>query len=342
MKINNVVIIGSGNRVQNTILPALYLVKDKFVIRDVYSKSTKNIRFQGSNTNIRTKTNIESIDFKDIDILIISITPSAVPEVLNMLPKKYLKNIFLYIDTPVVDYKDIKSTTFFKYFKKVAVLEDYISMFYFDKIAGFVRNKTFGNLKKIYLFHNGFRYHAIAILKKITGQLYIKKIKKKLISNGVSEITVSFWNGVECLILEPRKYEIGRFMVVFDRAIISDYGIFGQNSIQIHYSKSKELYYGYEFEGLINCKYNFINNEILINKHNNFRDISLINFMKIDSLAVMITNFKNYKYNYCYSQSLYDNMLTTILDKYGIVYDIPLPWIRYSFLSILISIKQLS
>lgn len=341
MKITNIVIIGSGNRVQNTILPALFVLKKSFRIKDIYSRSIKILKAQGDNKKHKTKIDIENIDFKDVDILIISISPSSVPKVLETLPKKHLSKIVLFVDTPVLEVGDIGSAKYFKQFKKVLVLEDYISMSHFNRISKLINSRALGGLKKIYLFHSGFRYHAIAILKKLTGQKYIRKIKKIIVGGGVNEIRISFWNGMGCVILEPRNYLVGRFLVVFDHGTISDYDLGGQNSIVLNYLKSNGLGCGYEMKGLVNYKYSFFDKKIPREVYKKFRDNSLTNFMKIDALVVMIGNYNKRDYNYCYDESLYDNMLTTVLDKFGIVYDFPLPLFKKSFISSLIYLKGL-
>src|SRR3990167_249828 len=128
MKQKRVLIIGSGNRVKSTLLPALTSLDRKYTIIGIASRSSKIITIPGRSLRFRTVTDLDFFDFRCVDIIVLSITLENVPSVLKELSQKPVSNITLFLDTPVMPVKDIFSIRLFRRFKKVLVLEDYVSM----------------------------------------------------------------------------------------------------------------------------------------------------------------------------------------------------------------------
>ncbi len=237
----NVVLIGSGNRAQSVIIPALWSVRDEFQILGVISRTEKELNLFDGAFRMKTQTSYDSIDWSKIDIVIVAVTLDAVPDVVKKLiqatsyPPRVeerqrveagkLQATSLLIDTPVLPLQKLRTLKSLKRFKHVQVSEDTMGLPPFVAARKIIDQGLIGKVKRIWMFHSGYRYHALASLKWITRSSYIRfaRMRKWNRNVGVKEVQLS--SGASATIVEPRDYSIGRFLIVGEKGSIGDYPI---------------------------------------------------------------------------------------------------------------------
>lgn len=176
MKLHRVLIIGSGQRVQTAILPAIRCSQPSLSLVGIYSRVKKNIKDPISEKKFETITDLNEINFTTLDLIIVAITIENVPEVLALLSQRDVKHIILFLDTPVLRYNHLWATKYFANFRKVFVSEDFIALANLILIKNLINKGAIGTPRRAYFFHSGYRHHALAALKYIFSSRYFSKI----------------------------------------------------------------------------------------------------------------------------------------------------------------------
>lgn len=314
-----VLIIGSGRRVQNTILPAIYCLQDEFELLAIYSRSIKDISLFGGQVQIRTTNALSKIDFQSLDLIMVAVTIEQVPDVLKKLAAYDTRQIRLLIDTPVLRWRDIRLARYFKRFRSVGVSEDSITLPPFVLASKLLEQGRIGKMKEISLIHSGYRYHALATLKMLTGVNYISKIKNSYSHDKISEREIIFRNGISASIVEPRDYSIGKFHIIGETGSIADYEYNANNLYRIEYQKENGIYRGLLLNGVaqhpdeLDQKYLRWISPGPVEK-------SLMNFMKIRGLMDLMLG----RTQYPAIEGIYDSWAITLSEKFGRFRDFPL------------------
>ena len=334
----NILIIGSGQRVQHTILPAVLCLHKHFHLVGVFSRKEKMLINSYKLGKIQTITDYRKIDFSSLDIIIVAITTANLPDVLKTMSYNKTHNVVLLLDTPVIPIRQFWAVKYFKLFKSVYVTEDYISMTLFDEVQKIIRKGLIGKLRHIYLLHNAYRHHAVAIMKKISSVDYVQYIYKRTISDRVSELRVRLPHGIGATILEPRDYSVGRLFIVGDKGFIADYPLAGENRVIVNYLYENGQYYGMTTKGLSNKRLSFMNGysgEVC----KMLSDTSLINYQKIEGVMNMLQGIIESppRFRYAYESGIYDNLSMRMLLTLGFFWDIKLPFMQKSLINMCIS-----
>lgn len=331
MRKKNVLVIGSGNRVQKTTFPALVCLRPIYTISAVYSRHKKTIRLPGNGLTIRTETDIHAINLAKIDIIIVAITPQEVGGVLLLLSKFSVSHCVLFLDTPVLPINDFLAIRFFSCFKAVHVSEDYQSMLIFDVMAHLIREGHIGRLRYVYLFHSGYKYHALATIKKIASCNSVSFMRRFYISEDISSVHIRLANGVQATVIEPRDYSIGKFLVVGEHGAIADYPLSGMSTIHIGYRYKYGVFSGIDVRGAITRTYKADKryDEHIASGH---MDNSLINCQKIEGLIRMYQAARKTSspYLYTWDNGMYDSVASFFLDTFGWFIDTKLPFTNTS------------
>src|SRR3989344_3868488 len=240
----NILLIGSGRRAQSVILPALYCLKDSFDLTAIYSRSIKNLSMCNDSWKLTTINDLGKIDFTKLDLIIIAVTLDAVPEILQKLSSYPVEHITLMIDTPVLPHNKLGAIKYFSSFKKVLISEDSIALPQYVLAKRLINEGRIGHLRHIYLWHSGYKFHALASIKYLTGARYVKSIRSKRLGNGMFEKTIKLSNGAIAHIFEPRDYNVGRFLIIGESGTIADYSLAGKNSYQIDCIDKNNIYGG--------------------------------------------------------------------------------------------------
>lgn len=322
MKQKNVLVIGSGKRVQSAILPALACLKSVYRIAGICTRSEHAVRIPGAKTVIWTNDQLAATDFSAIDLIIIAVPSSQVVPVCRELVSAGARHCVVYVDTPVLPFRDMLQCGIFSLFKAVRVSEDYRSMLCYDAAARIIRNGHIGTLKHIYLFHAGYAYHAIAIVKKLAGCQWVQTIRRVSISREIHEVRLRLPGGVGATIVEPKDYSVGRFLLVGDKGCISDYPLEGVRAICLSYSGTGVHIRGLRASGALRKWYRL---------HSKYRpdivsDVAEsvpLQYQKIEGLVRMYdTAFHpTFPYAYAWHEGLYDSIVSSITNRLGWFWD---------------------
>jgi len=338
MNRKNVLIIGSGNRVQKTILPALCCLPNIFTVVGIYSRTEKTLVFPDGKTKMKTITDTGKIDFRYIDVIIVAVTTENVPDVIHSLARHRVNHIVLFLDTPVLYMKHIYTARLFSLFKKVYVTEDYIAMSITNVVKRIIQAGSIGKLKQIYLFHGGYKYHALAFLRRIVSERYISTMIRKRVSSAISKIHIRFPGGTCATIFEPKDYTVGRLLIVGEKGFISDYPLSGEHAINITYTFKNGFYSGMNVSGGVVEKHR-ISNPFYWRIIKNLSDEPLINCIKIEGFIRLFESLadQTLQYVYSYEDGIYDGAASAMLDAYGFFVDARLPLFQQSIMHKLIS-----
>ncbi len=215
-----VLLIGSGNRIQNNFLPALQCVSDHFEISGIYSKTSSNAQAVAEKWGIRAVEDLESVDFNAIDVVMISISTHAVPSILKQL-QPHGKNLHLLLDTPVMDgVHNALNLKLLRVFKNVQVAEDFMNFPQFSLIRSLISKQCAGDVRSVRLEHTGYRYHGIALAKSLLGFPRIKNYTRIRPKTGLHEHHISFNNQTSAIIVQPYQRLDGRVIVEGNKANI--------------------------------------------------------------------------------------------------------------------------
>jgi len=337
MKLKKVLIIGAGQRVTQAILPALKHLKNKFSVTDIYSRTEKRIQTSSAPTQTRkTITSLQKVNFLNLDIIIVAVTPENVPDVLEKLSHYDTKHITLFLDTPVLRIKHLWATRYLTQFYCVLVSEDSIALPNFEIAKKIITSNKIGKLKHIYLFYDAYKYHALALLKTLTTTNYVNIITRRDFRNGFATLNMTFPYGVTATLLEPRNYEAGKFLIIGEKGSIADYELKTKNSFTLNYQEKNNIYNGIFLKGPINSPPVSVllrDSKIISSLTNYTRN----NHLKIEGLIKLYDSFDTIStYRYSYWDALYDNFIFVYLEKFNVFIDVEIPGTGHSLVFYLI------
>jgi hypothetical protein len=320
-----VLIIGSGRRVQQTILPAVYYLRDTFRLVGIYSRKKKILRLPEKDSSVRTITNLDVIDFDTLDLIIVAVTTENVPDILQMLSHYSLRHIILFLDTPVLRMNHLWAIKYFSHFRSVYVTEDFVAMQNFRIVKKIIGKGKIGRLRTIFLFHSGFKHHALAIIRTIASSPFITSLFIRTQNSSVSELFATLPDGVRSRILLPRDYRSGRFLAVGERGHISDYPLAGDGAFQIEYLIGNGHYRGVRVIGKMEKpEYVRIRYQNIVQP---LGDETLMNVRKIEGCVNLFLDAFRKKpyYNYTYEDGIYDAFASYWVYRFGWFVDFRLP-----------------
>lgn len=335
-----VVLIGSGKRAQGVILPALECLRDEFRVVGIISTTEKELNLFDGAFQMTTQTSYDSIDWSRVDVVIIAVTLDAVPSVINELSKRNTRHVTVMMDTPVLPLRKLGTLKLLKQFKQVQVSEDTLGLPPFVAARNLIDQGLIGKVKHIWLFHSGYRYHALATLKWLTQSSHIRfaRMKKWNRSAGVKEILLS--SGTTAVIVEPRDYSIGRFLIVGERGSIADYSLEkAENCYHIDYQIRDSAYQGLLVNGKAvlrdsdnSCYSNSYPNRAIEGLDERYREnlprnlveTNLMTTMKIRGYMELLSNLDapHSPYRYDPIEGLYDAGAIACLEKFGYFFDL--------------------
>lgn len=168
-KKQRVVIVGSGNRVQEAVLPALHCLADTFEVVTIVGRSAEKLTPIADAWQVPVTADMGSVDFEQVDLVFLAVTKHANPAVLQQLLDHGAGGCTLMIETPVLEPSQLKHAKLFKRFKRVCVAEDTIALPHWRMAKKLIDEGKIGPLKKIWFHNSGYRYHAMARLRHIVG-----------------------------------------------------------------------------------------------------------------------------------------------------------------------------
>jgi hypothetical protein len=183
----SVLLVGAGARAREDILPAVESLPD-FKVSGVFARRPGTLFGKRENYTIKQLAALEPGDVAQADIIYLSIPPQEVTAVLNKLSQYDCSHLTLILPTPV------KIAIKAGQFKYIFVEEDSVFLPWLASIK-----KPLG---AVVLNRSAYRYHAIALIKKLCGGEIDFGFKL-----GRS---VWLWcKGARVRLIEPRDYALG-------------------------------------------------------------------------------------------------------------------------------------
>ena len=218
----NILIIGSGTFIEETIFPALAILKEQYNIIGIVNKSGKlSDHIETHYPELKVSTTLLSFINHKIDVVFISTPQNVVPSILKQLIAIKLTSPTLLLTTPVLALKDIFKAKLLKSFKQAYAFEFVPLMKPYQMAKELIDEGKIGKPVKVWLNHSGYLYHGYAVVRKLLGKPELKN-GKAIPYGEFNEYQLTFKKQY-ATITEPKNYAKGSFMIAGDKGIISDY-----------------------------------------------------------------------------------------------------------------------
>ena len=316
--VKDVLLIGAGRRMHNGVIPALNCLSDRFRIAAVASRTPRDITVGGFSTRTRL---LEGIDLSGIALAIVAVPAKQVPRVLDVLTRQNTQHLVLMVDTPVLNTTGLMSVRQFHKFKRVLAPEDTIALPSFRAARRLIESGAIGRLRRIFMFHNDYKYHVYAGLKMLAGARSIVSIRDRKFGK-TRQKTLALDNGVVGVMYEPRDRAGGRFLVEGERGLIADYEHAGVNVHRLDYitegPAEAPIYRGLTVDGVAVPQAHF-DAAYLAGVGTDVADATLLNTLKlrglIDLLDAALQDSSPFHYDVI--EALGDGLASRWVDRLG-------------------------
>ncbi len=243
-----VLLIGAGRRARQVILPAIHASSDRVELVGVCTRSERELELLGGRFRTTTKL-LDDVDLSAIDAVVVAVGLAEVPGLLDELARRAAPGLTLMLDTPGLAAKDLGAEKLFARFASVLASEDNYALPLFVLARRLVDEGAIGPLRRVFLMHSGYRHHALAALKQLTGAAHPKRVRVARWSASAADVRVRLPGDVRALIVEPRRYGSGRTMIVGEKGFIADYPIEHPKAIEVGYRTEEGRYLGLSVDG---------------------------------------------------------------------------------------------
>lgn len=242
-----ILLLGVGRRARETLIPAIHCAAEWVELEGVCARSEREVEILGGRFRTTTRL-LADVDPAAVDAVLISIGTRDVPAVLRDLAERGSAAPVLMIDTPVLEPGDLAAARTFSRFPAVLACEDNFALPLFVLARRLLDEGAIGRLRKVYLSHSGYRHHALAALQRLVGARP-NRVRVERWNPSCSDVHLSFPRGVRAEILEPRRYDVGRTMVVGHTGFLADYPIDHPRGTRIGYHQTDGRYEGLTVDG---------------------------------------------------------------------------------------------
>jgi hypothetical protein len=244
-----VALVGLGRRARQTLLPAIHALEPRVELTGVFTRNARTEVLFGGARSVDTRDDLATADLSGVDIVVVAVDLRSVPGVLDELAGGDTSRATLMLDTPVVHYRDLGALDGFDRFGDVLVSEDCLALPPFTLARRVLEEGRLGELRKVFLFHSGYRHHALATLQGLVGTGRPTRLRVRRFGRGSAEVTVTFRGGVEATLVEPRDYGAGRFLVAGTEGFLADYPVTHKDAVEIGYALAEGQYRGMLLDG---------------------------------------------------------------------------------------------
>ena len=328
-------IIGSGKRVEDTLIPALNIVGEQTYL---FSRNYEKREYLCSRYKLECLKELSNLP-KDVTKVFIAIPNTEFLYYVKILSRMSLKQAELFIETPIIGGLDnFQIFKYSKYFKDILVCEDWISKPFFNILRILQEQKRLGSIKPVSFKNSGFSYHALAVTRNLLnyGRLIYGRVTK--VNHGEKILFMRFLDNSMSLNY-PIDYLKGEIEVTFDRGVVVYSPDGKQQKIREKINHAK---------GIMNSV--FIVNPIVSSKkivsyHVNGKEFdfsdsetsrmiisqlasleiknnSIENQEKIISMALKLLNKDGQKYNLY--EGTYDSFVIAFMNKFNFFFDVPI------------------
>lgn len=336
-----ILIIGSGERIRQVILPALHCMQPKVKVAGIHSRTQSTVETLANAWGCRGSSELTDFDFNQIDLIIIAITKENNPQILQKLIDLNAHHLPILLDTPPVHLSGLRDLKWFKRFTNLYITEDEIAHPYWQMATRLIQNGKIGRLQKVWLYHSAYRYHGFARLRWLSNGSHVLASRATGYPGGASELHLRFANGLRGTMIEPFTTGHAHFMMTGTEGTITTMPIslIEEGTTHFHLSHERKAD-GRISHYLINGDAQPANRldqlyfqNLPLNK---FEDHSAWNLHKIRGVMELIEAIENgasSPYRYTYQDANYDYVASTMLRRLPIYFD-PLSWFGSSLISL--------
>lgn len=164
----SVLLVGAGRRIRNNFLPALAQISDHLAVDALWARNAEQAAAAAQPWGVTVAPNLE-VASATADVVMVSVTTSAVPEILQRLVP-FAERLTLVLDTPVFgSVRDLRALPGLSRFRRVVVAEDYAQFPQWQLARQVVASGVIGEVVDVELRHSGYRYHGLALARSFYG-----------------------------------------------------------------------------------------------------------------------------------------------------------------------------
>ena len=328
-------VIGSGKRVEDTLIPALKIVRERTYL---FSRNNEKREYLCSRYNIEGLNNLSDLP-KEVTKIFLAIPSTEFLSYVKLLSKMNLDQTELFIETPIIgQLKNFQIFKYSKYFKDILVCEDWISKPFFKILRILQEQKRLGGIKTIIYKNSGFSYHALAATRSLLN--YERLIYGRVIHTNHNKKTFFVRFPRNSMRLEyPIDYLTGEIEVIFDKGVVLyslDDNLLKKSSVPydekasanhlfiVNPSISSQRIVSYNVNGE---EFDFSDSEIsrkIFSQLNalKIKNKSIENQEKIISMALKLLNKDDQKYDLY--EGTYDSFIIAFLNRFNFYFDLPI------------------
>jgi hypothetical protein len=192
---------------------------------------------------------LADVDLSRVDAVVVSTPTASIPDIVRELAVRGGAHLTVMLDTPVLDPANLGATATFRRFRAVLASEDNFTLPLFVLARRLLDEGRVGRLRKAWLFHSGYRHHALAALRRLAGAR-ARRVSVDRSNRWCAELHVRLPGGVRAVVIEPRRYEIGRTLVAGASGFLADYALDHRKAIRIGYRVEGDRYRGLSVDGV--------------------------------------------------------------------------------------------
>ncbi len=200
----NVLLVGAGYRIRNSFLPVLRTLRDRFGVVGVHAPSATRRDPLAALWGISPIASLAGPEVLAVDVVAISVPSARNAAVLRAL-SPHAPRLRLVIDTPgAANLTELAALSpLLARFKAVAFTEDHMNLPVYALLRRAVARGLIGEAKSLTLFHTGYRYHGLAIIRAFAGLEPVARSWRRRVGASTSLIGYQFRGGFEGCIVNP-------------------------------------------------------------------------------------------------------------------------------------------
>jgi|TARA_B110000438_G_scaffold303269_1_gene364002 hypothetical protein len=315
-------IIGNGNRVFNTIVPALKAYEENIFI---HGRNKRKVSELCQEHHLLHQENLTTLPDGVNKIFICVPTPITL-NYLKILRNFNTKSLDLFIDTPIFGgLSNINILRHGKYFNSHHTTEDWLSKPFFKTALELQKKYNFGNLTKIIFQNSGFSYHSLAVSRCLLLKKPLIKVSKKINNDGVNSDIFKF-PGAEMEIFGPKNYDKCKTILIFEHGCIID----NLNSeILDSYQDSKNIilfYRNFDDQHIFDYFYDFPAKGVFESKVQLACELPLPikhHYENQEKIVSLVSKIDRDEQQYDLFDGAYDSLVLALYHKFNSFYDLP-------------------
>jgi hypothetical protein len=326
MSKTRVLLVGAGRRAQATILPAIHCMRPWVELMGVHTRTAREMELLGGRLRIATRNELAKADLSSLDAIIVSVGIRQVPEILRTLESLDTRHLTLMLDTPILHHRDLHAMRHFSQYQEVLACEDAFALPPYVLARHLIQRGDIGRLRYVHLFHSGYRFHALASLRQLTGGSHPHSIRFKRWNPWCGSVTIRFPGRVKATIIEPRHYGTGKLLIVGEAGFIADYPIEHPKATQIQYRMEDGRYSGLALGGKVLPQSELDSAFVEGLSGSDLADDSLMNMLKIRGFMDLLAALGNERvpFRYPATVSIYDSISLRIAQRTKVLKDVRL------------------